>query len=111
MINASSSEPLPGDVEWTSSLETILFTNQLCKHRLDEVERIVGNMQASERSKVAARLGKKLKGLAKVKADLTNPTRPGGFDMARSLLIEREMFFQHALFTLNCAPLPQQHGV
>ena len=111
--------PPPGDVEWTARLKARLFTDLSAVNRFDtrlfdvrlaDVERIVENMQASERSKVAARLGKKLKALARVKADLTKPTRPGGFDQARCLLIDREVFFQHALFTLEKAPLPQ-HGV
>lgn len=104
-----------GDVDWTDRLEVRLFTDlsavnscdtRLYDARLADIEKIVINMKTEERSKVAARLCQKLKALAKIKKDLTNPTRPGGFDQARSLLVDREVFFEHTRWILDNAPLP-----
>lgn len=92
------------------ALEERLFTNlgqvnccdsRLCELRLGQVEVIVSRMTVEERTQVSTRLEGKLRALDKVKRDLTVPTRPGGFNQARSMLIDREVFFGKVLALLR----------
>ena len=103
----------PEAIDWTVELEKRLFTQHsavncydtlLSNARLSEVEKIIRNMRDEERALFAARVGKKMKKLAKVKADLTQPTRRGGFNQALSDLNDRDLFFAHAHWMLANTP-------
>ena len=80
------------------------FDSQLYDARLAEVENIICCMDKEERFEFARRTSQRLKSLAKVKADLTVPTPVGGYNQARSSIIDREYFFEHVHWILKNAP-------
>ena len=58
------------------------------------VDSIIVRMTKDETQASLHAMEKKIKALEHVKRDLTNPTRVGGFDCARSDLIDRIEFFK-----------------